>query len=50
MTLPALANPLLDEIDRRQNTGRPLRLWLRDDDAVEPTPALERLLVDFLSA
>lgn len=44
MTLPALAKPLLDEIDRRQNTGRPLRLWLRDDDAVEPTPALDRLL------
>lgn len=44
MTLPALAKPLLDEIVRRAEAGNPLRLWLRDDDAVEPTPALDRLL------
>lgn len=28
----------------RAEAGRPLRLWLRDDDAVRPTPALDRLL------
>lgn len=28
----------------RAEAGRPLRLWLRDDDAVAPTPALDRLL------
>ena len=44
MTLPALARPLVDEIARRADSGRPLRLWLRDDDAVEPTAALDRLL------
>lgn len=29
---------------RRAAAGAPLRLWLRDDDAVAPTPALDRLL------
>lgn len=28
----------------RADAGNPLRLWLRDDDAVRPTPALDRLL------
>lgn len=45
MTLPALARPLLDEIARRADSGRPLRLWLRDDDAVEPTAALDHMLL-----
>lgn len=44
MTLPAFARPLLEEIARRADSGRPLRLWLRDDDAVGPTAALDRLL------
>jgi peptidoglycan/xylan/chitin deacetylase (PgdA/CDA1 family) len=44
MTLPASAKPLVDEIARRAAAGKPLRLWLRDDDAVEPTAALDTLL------
>ncbi len=35
--------PLLEELDRWKAEGRTLRLWLRDDDAFEPTPALARL-------
>ena len=34
---------LLAELDRWSETGRRLRLWLRDDDAVAPSPALDRL-------
>jgi len=30
-------------LDARAARGHPATLWLRDDDAVEPTPALERL-------
>ncbi|MCO5062855.1 MAG: polysaccharide deacetylase family protein [Rhizobiaceae bacterium] len=37
----AIWRPLVDELERR---ARPARFWLRDDDAIEPTPALERLL------
>lgn len=40
----ALIQPLRDEITRRADSGTPLHLWLRDDDAVEPTAALDRLL------
>ncbi|ASR10879.1 MULTISPECIES: polysaccharide deacetylase family protein [Rhizobium] len=36
--------PLHRELDRWQAAGRVARLWLRDDDAVEPTPDLETLL------
>ena len=36
--------PLTDELDRWARAGWVARLWLRDDDAVEPTQALERLL------
>ncbi|MEI1248177.1 polysaccharide deacetylase family protein [Rhizobium aouanii] len=36
--------PLRRELDRWQAAGRVARLWLRDDDAVEPTPDLETLL------
>jgi hypothetical protein len=32
------------ELDRWLATGRTAQFWLRDDDAVEPTPELERLL------
>ena len=33
------------ELDRWHEAGRTARFWLRDDDAVEPTPELERLLL-----
>ncbi|SOC35540.1 hypothetical protein SAMN05892877_101407 [Rhizobium subbaraonis] len=36
--------PLMGELDRWRQAGRAATFWLRDDDAVEPTPALERLL------
>jgi hypothetical protein len=36
--------PLRDELGRWTAAGRVVRLWLRDDDAIEPTPALDRLL------
>jgi len=35
---------LEDELAAWQAAGRTATLWWRDDDAVEPTPALERLL------
>ena len=35
--------PLAAELDRWSEAGRQIRLWLRDDDAVAPTPALDRL-------
>ncbi|MGO6943019.1 polysaccharide deacetylase (plasmid) [Rhizobium leguminosarum] len=37
-------DPLHRELDRWQAAGRVARFWLRDDDAVEPTPALETLM------
>lgn len=36
--------PLIAALDRRAASGQPARLWLRDDDAVAPTPALDRLV------
>ena len=36
--------PLLTELDYWPQSGRRALLWLRDDDAVEPTAALDRLL------
>lgn len=33
-----------DELSLWADSGRVARFWLRDDDAVEPTPALERLV------
>ena len=35
---------LCDDLARFADTGRTLTFWWRDDDAVEPTPALERLI------
>ena len=35
---------LTEELDRWQGDARVATLWWRDDDAVAPTPALERLL------
>ncbi|OYW60651.1 MAG: polysaccharide deacetylase [Rhodobacterales bacterium 32-66-7] len=39
-----MSQALRNALDRCAEAGRPARLWLRDDDAVDPTPALERLL------
>lgn len=39
-----IREPLYRELERWQDAGRVARFWLRDDDAVEPTAALERLL------
>ncbi|OWV97531.1 polysaccharide deacetylase [Rhizobium sp. R72] len=36
--------PLRRELARWQSAGRRARFWLRDDDAIEPTVALESLL------
>lgn len=36
--------PLLEELDRWHAAGKRASFWLRDDDAIEPTPALDRLL------
>jgi hypothetical protein len=36
--------PLREELARWRGAGLALPLWWRDDDAVEPTPALERLI------
>ncbi|MBY5738243.1 polysaccharide deacetylase family protein [Rhizobium leguminosarum] len=44
MTDGIVWGPLHRELDRWQAAGRVARLWLRDDDAVEPTPDLETLL------
>ena len=41
--IPAFWHRLTGELDQWQTTGSLARLWLRDDDAVEPTPALDRL-------
>src|SRR5439155_3132387 len=35
--------PLLEELDRWHAAGITARLWLRDDDAVAPTPLLDEL-------
>jgi hypothetical protein len=35
--------PLRDELDRWRDAGSTARLWLRDDDAVAPSPELEGL-------
>lgn len=36
--------PLREELRRWGAAGRKAKLWFRDDDAIEPTPALDRLL------
>jgi hypothetical protein len=35
---------ITEELDRWQQAGKIARFWLRDDDAIEPTAPLERLL------
>jgi hypothetical protein len=42
--MPSLWQPLLAELARWQAVGRVAEFWLRDDDAVQPTAALDRLL------
>jgi len=44
MTDDEIWAPLVQELDRWRLAGRQARLWLRDDDAIEPTEALESLL------
>jgi hypothetical protein len=41
-----IREPLYQELERWRDAGRVARLWLRDDDAIEPTAALERLLAE----
>lgn len=36
--------PLISVLEEWRADGRVAQFWLRDDDAVEPTPALERLI------
>lgn len=36
--------PLIDELGRWRDAGRKAPFWLRDDDAIEPTPQLDRFL------
>lgn len=40
----ALFTPLRAALDAAAEAGTPVPVWWRDDDAVAPTPALERLL------
>jgi hypothetical protein len=40
----AVWSPLLAELDHWSAEGRRIRLWLRDDDAVSPSPQLDTLI------
>jgi hypothetical protein len=44
MTTEEIWAPLRAELKRWQAVGKRARFWLRDDDAIEPTAALDRLL------
>lgn len=44
MTIASIWQTLADRLDRLQEAGESVDFWLRDDDAVEPTAALHRLL------
>ena len=48
MTSDATWQPLAEALDRWRTAGRQPVFWLRDDDATEPTAALDRLI--YLSA
>lgn len=39
----AIWQPLVAELDRWSSQGRRVRLWLRDDDAIAPSPQLDEL-------
>lgn len=43
MTAPAEWGPVEAELAHWRAAGKPARLWLRDDDAITVTPALQRL-------
>src|SRR5205823_13065369 len=40
---PMIWLPVLGELDRWHDAGVTARLWLRDDDAVQPSPLLDEL-------
>lgn len=44
MKAASIWQPLIDRLDRCEAAGKAFDFWLRDDDAVEPTAALGRLL------
>jgi len=44
VTAGRLWQPLQDELANWRDAGRTADLWLRDDDAVEPSPPLDRLI------
>lgn len=44
MTTSKLWRPLQDELAHWRDAGLTADLWLRDDDAIEPSPALDRLI------
>jgi hypothetical protein len=44
MSDSAVWQPLRNELQRFAAAGRAAKVWLRDDDAIEPTVALDRLL------
>jgi peptidoglycan/xylan/chitin deacetylase (PgdA/CDA1 family) len=44
MPIRHLFHTVVEELDRWQDAGQRARFWLRDDDAQEPTPALDALL------
>jgi hypothetical protein len=44
MTDAQLWRPLHEELSRWREVDLAVELWLRDDDAIEPTPALDRLI------
>ncbi len=44
MSADIVWQPLRDELRRWADAGRTVDLWFRDDDAVQPTDALDRLL------
>ncbi|TJV07626.1 MAG: polysaccharide deacetylase, partial [Mesorhizobium sp.] len=44
MTSDRIWQPLVEELACRRRADRKAEFWLRDDDAVDPTPALDRLL------
>lgn len=44
MSVDASMDVLLTALQQREADGKPVRFWLRDDDAVQPGPALDQLL------
>ncbi len=44
MSIDASMEMLMAALQQRLDADKPVRFWLRDDDAVKPSPALDRLL------